>query len=448
MCGRVGILLAAAVSFSSAAVFDADKSVDEVFRSAAGGKLPGAAVAVVRDGRVLVMKGYGMADVSAGVPNSPATIFRLASVTKSFTAIAVLQLVEAGKLKLDDPLSLFVPDFPNAAKIRISHLLSHTAGVPDFMSYEEARQRPLEFHPGSHINYSNNGYYLLGRIVEKVAGQPWDEYLRDHIFAPVGMKHSGYDRGEVLPARATGYLAQKDGSYQSVSVQDARGAYAAGGLYSTVEDLVRWEQALSAGKLLRKDTLDMAYRPGVLRDGRKTAYGFGFMTSTYRGLREVGHGGDITGFNTYVARYPDENFTVIVLSNFGMRPPGAIPTAADAAHRIAEIWLADRMEKPGTRLEISVPASTLQSYVGTYKMNAPEAVVRQMGSTIVVTLDGTRLIAEANGMKLPLDAKSETVFQAPGSPAELTFVPAGHGKCPALVITLLGLREFQALRVD
>jgi D-alanyl-D-alanine carboxypeptidase len=445
---RIALSSLAALSLCAAASLDADKKVGELFRPVAGGKLPGAAVAVVYHGQIVFMKAYGMADVARGIANSPGTIFRLASVTKTFTAVAVLQLVEGGKLKLDDPLSKFVPDFPNAGKIRISHLLSHTAGVPDFIPYDEVKKRPLEFEPGSRINYSNNGYYLLGRVIEKVSGQPWDEYLRDHIFLPLGMKHSGYDRTVELAGRATGYLAAADGTYQPIAPQDALGAYAGGGLYSTVEDMALWAGGLASGKLLPAGTLERASTPGLLSDGRRTAYGFGWMTATYRGLREVGHGGDITGFNTYFARYPDEKLTVIVLSNVGMRPPGPLPIAADLVHRIAEVWLEDRMQKADTQPDVKVDTARLESYTGRYRVDAPEVIIQNTGTHIVVTRQGDHLVAEANGLKMPLLAKSDTVFQALGSPAELTFVRDGSAKCPKIVITLMGLREFPALRVE
>jgi CubicO group peptidase (beta-lactamase class C family) len=349
-------------------------------------------------------------------------------------------------LKLDDPLSKYVPDFPNGDNVRISHLLSHTAGVPDFISPEEASRRGLEFEPGTRINYSNNGYQLLGRVIEKVSGQPWDEYLKEHIFAPLGMAHTGYDKTEELTGRATPYLVGKDGSYAPVPAQDARDAYAAGGLYSTVEDMSRWEQGLDSGKLLRAETLARATTPGVLSDGRETAYGFGWMTSNYRGLREVGHGGDITGFNTFVARYPDEKFTVIVLENMGMRPPGPLPDAGNLAHQIAAIWLAGRMQEPDARPNFAVSTSVLDSYVGRFKLDAPQAVVQAMGSLLTFYRQGDHLAVEVNGQKLPLDAKSATVFQAFGSTAVLTFIPGKGGKCLEVVVTLMGLREFHAFR--
>jgi hypothetical protein len=172
------------------------------------------------------------------------------------------------------------------------------------------------------------------------------------------------------------------------------------------------------------------------------------MTSTYRGLREVGHGGDITGFNTFVARYPDEKFTVIVLENMGMRPPGSLPDAGNLAHQIAAIWLSGRMQNPDARPNFAVSPSTLDSYVGRFKLNAPDAVVQAMGSLLTFSREGDHLAAEVNGQQIPLDAKSEAVFQAFGSPAVLTFIRDKDGKCTEVVVTLMGLREFHAFRVE
>jgi hypothetical protein len=168
------------------------------------------------------------------------------------------------------------------------------------------------------------------------------------------------------------------------------------------------------------------------------------MTSVYRGLREVGHGGDITGFNTWISRYPDEAFTIIVLSNTGMRPPGPLPTAADLAHRAAEVYLGDRLKSDIPKY-VAVDEATLDSYVGRYRLRAPEVVQRAMGGDLVITREGARLIAEGNGMKLPLDARSATVFEAKASPAELTFLCSG-GEC-RMIVSLMGLREFEAVRV-
>jgi CubicO group peptidase (beta-lactamase class C family) len=423
-------------------------AVDRLFDSFADRKHPGLAIGVMRDGKPVLMKGYRMADIQQAIPITSSTIFRIGSVTKSFTAIAILQLVERGKLSLDDPVANYLPDFPRGDQIRIRNLLSHTAGVPDFVSYQQAKKMPLEFQPGTRINYSNTGFNMLGMILEKVSGQKYEDYLRHNIFQPAEMVHSGYDRTVDLPGRARGYLLDEKGAYNPIPPGDAAGAFAAGGLYSNIEDLLRWEKALEDGKLLKRETLEKASTPFRLADGRHTGYGFGFMTSQYRGLREVGHGGDIDGFNAYVARYQDRHFAVIVLSNTGMRPPGPVPDGAKAAHQIAEVYLGGFMSKPETMVAVQVPPAVLDSYVGRYEIEAPDPIVEAMGRSLTIMRDGNHLVAESKMGKVPLAASSENTFRAAGSPAELTFVRDMQGKATHIIISLMGLREFPAHRVD
>jgi len=429
----------------------ADGRLDQLLEAIAGKPLPGVAVGIVRDGRVEAIKVAGMADVAAGTAITPSTIFRLGSVTKSFTALAILQLQEQNRLSLTDPLSKYVPDYPHAPRITVEQLLGHTAGVPDFLPMEEVFKRPLDADPGTRINYSNNGYLLLGRVIERVSGLPWEAYLKRHVFDRAGMTRTGYDADPLLPGRATGYQLSGNGTYTPVSAGDARGAQAAGGLYSTIEDMTRWELALASGKLVRPETLARASAPGLLPGGRRAAYGLGFMTGSYRGVREVGHGGDITGYNSYVARYPDERFTVIVLSNVGLRPAGPVPDAGKLARAVAEFGLAGRLKAAEEPVRVAVPPAVLDTYVGVYRLEAPDIVIRNMGGRdIRVLRDGDRLTGEVGSVRMPLDARSPTEFQAAGSPAALTFIPAGvaGAPCPELVVTLMGLREYRAARVQ
>lgn len=444
LCASISCCFAAETADDSAHA----KAVDALFQTITSGKYPGAAIGVLRDGKPILTKGYGLADVEKGLPITSATIFRMGSVTKSFTSIAILQLIRAGKMKLDDPISLYLPDFPRGDEIRIRHLLSHTAGVPDFVSYDQAKKMPLEFQPGTRINYSNTGYNMLGIIIEKVSGQKYEDYLRDHIFQPAGMTHSGYDRTADLPGRAQGYLLDEKGAFHPIPPGDVGNAFAAGGLYSTVEDLVHWEQALVSGKLLEAEFLEEASTPYGLAGGRHTAYGFGFMTNKYRDLLEVGHGGDINGFNAYVARYPEHNFAVIVLSNTGMRPPGPVPEGGTIAHRIAEIYLGKFMSKPETLAVVHVADATLDSYVGKYEIEAPEPIIQAMGGYLTVTREGDHLAEEGKLGKAPLTATSETTFKVAGAPGELTFIRDSQGKVSQMIISLAGLREFPAHRVD
>jgi len=422
--------------------------VDALFKTFAGGNNPGVALGILRDGQPILKKGYGLADVVAALPITSATIFRIGSVTKSFTAIAVLQQVESGKLSLDDPLSRYLPDFPRSKEILIRHLLTHTSGVPDFVTLAQAAKMPLEFTPGTRINYSNTGYDLLGKVLEKVTGKKYAEVLHDSIFQPLGMLHSGYDTTAELPGRAQGYLLDPKGVYLPIPREGIAEAFAAGGLYTTLDDMARWEQALEAGKLLKPATLEMASTSNLLPGGRHTAYGMGFMTNRYRGLREVGHGGDINGFNAYVARYPEHGFAVIVLSNTGMRPPGLVPEGAFIAHHVAEIYLGSIMAKPEKLVAVPVAPAVLDSYVGRYEVDAAAPITDAMGRFMVMTRDGDHLIAEGKMGKLPFLPTSETNFRALGSPAEITFVRDLQEKRPHMIISLMGLREFPAHPVD
>ncbi|MCW5963593.1 MAG: serine hydrolase [Bryobacterales bacterium] len=423
------------------------QTVDALFSVVGDGSMPGAAVAVLQGDTVVLSKGYGMADIAGGVAVTPRTRFRIGSVTKTLTAIAVLQLAEREKLSLDDSLEKFFPDLPFARAVKIRHLLGHTAGVPDFIPESAVKTSALEFEPGSRINYSNTGYHMLGRIIERVTGASWEECVYGQILAPLEMKDTGFDRLRDLTGRAAGYQAGADGRYLAVDLGDANGAYAAGGLYSSAEDMLRLVRGLRSGKILGKEMLLRATTPQVLSDGRSVVYGLGWMTRNYRGLREAGHGGDIGGFNAYFALYPDEDLAVVVLSNVEMRPPGKLPDAGALTHQIVDVWLASKLKAVAVAEPVSIPSEILDRYVGRYRIEAPETILRNMGEEIAIKREGSRLRAEANGREVALVAHSVSRFQGPNSPVELEFACDGHGSCPKVVISLLGLREFHATRI-
>lgn len=416
-------------------------AADAMLNSAVSAGTPGVAVAVVHAGRVVCAKGYGMADVEKQSPMTPATRVRLASVTKSFTAIAVLQLADRGALTLSDPVTKYFPAYKQS-QARVEHLLSHTAGVPDFMPLEAALARPPEFEPGARISYSNNGYQMLGKIVEQASGLKWHEYIAKEVTGPAGMRNTGYDSVPELPGRAMGYLLGEGGKYVASPAQDAPGAWAAGGMYSTAEDMAKFGRELLAGKLLKPATRDRAFLRTKLNGGREAPYGQGWMAAPYRGIREIAHGGDITGYNTWFALYPEHDLVVVALSNVGMRPPGPVPQTIDIAHRIAEHFLGDRMEAPAKVTPIKLSAEAMDRYVGRYELDAPEPMVQYMGRYLTVTRDGDHLTAADKNNKLPLQALSPDTFQAAGSPAEITFMANGE-----MIIRLMGLREFRAKRV-
>ena len=284
-------------------------------------------VLVARDAKVILNKGYGSANLEWNVPNTPTTKFRLGSITKQFTAASILLLEERGKLKLEDPIKMYVTDAPPAwDRITIFNLLTHTSGIPNFTSLAEyktlqlsdtppaktiatVRDRPLDFFPGEKMSYSNSGYILLGYVIEKITGGSYEQFVRDNIFTPLGMKDSGYDSNSaIIERRAAGYSPSPSGpinaGYVHMSIP-----HAAGALYSTTEDLLRWEQGLFGGKVVSAASLKKMTTPF------KNNYALGVVVQTADGRTVVNHGGGIEGFNTFLAYYPDDKLTVVVLSN-------------------------------------------------------------------------------------------------------------------------------------
>lgn len=419
--------------------------VDALF-SAVGHDSPGGAVLVAERGTILYSQGYGWADVEGRRPMTPTTRVCIASITKQFTGTAILILARQGKLDLDSPVQLYLPDFSHAA-VTVRQLATHTSGLPDFVTYEEAMELPLDAAPGDRLNYSNTGYTALGRLIKQVSGQSYLTFLQDNIFKPLGMSNSGLDAPETVAMRARGYLFDGSG-YHPIPDESVAGAFSAGGLYSTVEDLFRWDQAWFDDRLLDARYREIGMSSFRLNDGRNAPYGFGWMLSEFRGLREVGHGGDLPGFNSYIARYPEQQFTVIVLSNVGMRPPGPLPSASDLAHRIAEIYLEDRLAPERPPLSIEVDPAILQSYAGRFRLDAPPTIVQEAGEYFLITVEDGKLFGESRGGKVPLVAESETSFRSPVFPVTISFVRNPDGVVDELLFNLMGLREFRARRVD
>ena len=437
---------AAGLGSGAEATFEPSARIDALFASTAGGKWPGAAVVVVRDGVVVHSKAYGLANVEQGLANTPRTKFRLASVSKSFTALLVLQLVEQGRVSLDDPLGKYVPGIAGGDVMTIRHLLSHTAGMPDFMSFEEAAKLPRESAPGERLNYSNLGFQALGRVVEKVTGKSYEPRLREAILDPLGMKDSGGGWPPGPPGGcATGYLFDP-ASGGVVLAETSNADPASGGLYSTAEDMGRWVKGLVDGRIVSAATLEKAWSPVTLNDGRRGAYGYGFMLAPYRGLREVAHGGDISGFNTYFAIYPTEKLAVVVLSNVGMRPPGPVPEAGTIAHGVADLLVGDRLG-PRWPPIVAVAPEILDRYVGRYRIDAPAPVLQVMGEEIELRRDGERLVAKGKQGEAEIFPESQSEFHSKEGPVRISFVPGRDGAPTQAILTLMGLREFHLTRL-
>lgn len=285
-------------------------------------------ILVARDGQPLVSRGYGMANYELNVPNSPQTVFLIGSLTKQFTAVAIMQLQERRRLTVGDPICRYIDNCPDTWRpITIRQLLSHTSGIPNYSSLPDwderlshlpytqlgfvdvFRDQPLQFAPGSNYRYSNSGYYLLGLIIERASGQTYADYVRDNIFARAGMSHSGYDDARTLqPNRAIGYVWAAN-TFAKAEILNMMLPFAAGSLYSTTEDMLRFDQALYGEQLLSRRSREEMFTP-VLNN-----YGYGWVLRDIHGRSQIGHSGGISGYSAFLMRFPNERTTIIVLSN-------------------------------------------------------------------------------------------------------------------------------------
>jgi len=295
------------------------------------------AVLVAENGKVIFKKGYGMANMEWNIPVETDTKFRLGSITKQFTSMLILQLVQEGKIKLEGKLTDYLPDYrkDTGDRITIHQLLNHTSGIPSYTGlpnfFQEISRNPysvsdfvkkytsgdLEFEPGTKWNYNNSGYFLLGAIVESVTGKPYEQALKERIFDPVGMKNTGYDHyATILAKRAAGY-EKRPGGFINAPYLDMSLPYAAGSLYSTVEDLYLWDQALYTDKLLSAQLKELWYKPGL----SNYAYGWVVRNAPLGAQDEqvtiIEHGGGINGFNTLISRMPDSKNLIVLLNNTG-----------------------------------------------------------------------------------------------------------------------------------
>ena len=334
----------------------------------------GGTILLARKGAPVVAKGYGMANAEWEIPNTPRTKFRLGSITKQFTSMAVMQLQQQGRLKVQDPICQYLTPCPDAWKaITIHHLLTHTSGIPSYTnspSYVSTmmmpktveqmvagfRDLPLEFEPGSQFKYDNSGYFLLGVLLEKVTGQPYERVLRDQIFTPLGMRDTGYDNTtQILPMRASAYSRQGT-EVTNAPYLDMVQPFAAGALYSTVEDLLKWDQALYTDQLLPSAARSAMFTPF------KSNYAYGWQApapspQTF-GRKQLAHGGGINGFSTMIIRLTDENITSIVLSNVQQASTGRI------ARDLLAILLGQPYQVPVVRTVAKVDPKVYDAYVG------------------------------------------------------------------------------------
>jgi CubicO group peptidase (beta-lactamase class C family) len=348
---RIAGLLALSACSSLAATNNMTSDLDSLFAEYNRPDSPGASVMVIQNGKVLFAKGYGLANLEDKIPCSTNTNFRLASVTKQFTAMAVMILADRKKLSLSERLTDFFPEFPEYGRaITVRHLLSHTSGLID---YEDVIPKGTEipvldrdvlrllmqqdktyFPPGSKYKYSNSAYSLLALIVETRSGSTFAQFLKRNIFQPLKMTNTlAYEQGlSVVPNRAYGYSADGAG-FKRTDQSLTSSVLGDGGIYSSVADLRKWDQALYTGKLVSPKMLKQAFTPAVQTDHPNTGYGFGWYIGSYRGLKEIWHSGTTRGFTTRIARFPEKKFTVIILTNRNEAKLAEMP------HQIADSYL-------------------------------------------------------------------------------------------------------------
>jgi CubicO group peptidase (beta-lactamase class C family) len=415
-------------------------------------------ILIARDGQPIISKGYGMANYELDVPNTPQTVFRLGSVTKSFTAIAVMMLQERGKLSVNDPVCKHLGECPAAWQpVTIRHLLLHTSGIPSYTALPDYRKtetlpvthasmiarfrdKPLEWAPGERAAYNNSGYYLLGVIIERAAGKSYEDFLRENIFEPLGMAGTGYDSSRrVIKNRADGYEV-RDGSLVNAAYLDMSIPYAGGALYSTAEDLLRWEQSLYSERLLSRKSLDEMFTP--VADER----GYGWTVREQLGQRVIEKDGGINGFSAIVYRFPADRTTIIVLCNVLGVNFGA--TARVVANDLAAIAFGapyKMPQAPRERKAVALDAKTLDKYVGRYQV-APSPLFPP-DAVISITSENGGLMRQVNdGPKAELFAESETEFFLKTADVQVTFVVDAQGRVTGLVWHRLG-RDIPATKI-
>jgi CubicO group peptidase (beta-lactamase class C family) len=356
--------------------------VDSIFAAFDSDQTPGCAVGVEEDGRRVLTRAYGMANLEWGIPNTPETIFENGSVSKQFTAASIVLLAMEGKLSLEDDVRDYVPELPDYGyTITLRHMLNHTSGLRDWGSVAGisgwgrsnrththdhvldilSRQSALNFEPGHEYSYSNSGYNLLAIIVSRVSGVPFAEFSKERIFEPLGMEHTQWrdDWTRIVPGRSTGYAPTRGGYRIDQPIENVHGN---GGLLTTVGDLLTWNRSLDEASLAGPEFVEMMETQGVLNDGRTIAYALGLSVGDWRGVRSVTHGGATSGYRAYLARYPDEGVSVAVLCNAANANPGGL------SNGVARLWLEDALgPAPEPPAGVDVDDPVLERYAGFYR---------------------------------------------------------------------------------
>ena len=435
-------LAGAALTNEALATADFAQKADDYLKTELNGERFAGSVMVARSNQIVFMKGYGLANRELEVTNAPDTKFQLASVTKQFTALCILILQEQGKLSVEDPVSKYLTNCPDAwSKITIRHLLTHTSGIPDYAKFPDyistmmlpsppekmmnrLRDKPLEFEPGERFAYSNSGYILLGYIVEKASGQSYEQFVQQFVFKPLGMKDSGCDRFEtILSHRATGYTLHGD-TWVNSAYMDRTFPQGDGTLYSTVEDFFRWYQCWREQKLVSAESWKAMTTPA------KDNYGFGIFVAQQFDQKLLWHDGGDPGFVTAMWWFPSSDIFVAAFANLESAHSDEV-----ACNLVALLLDKPLLSRPKAKTAIKLEASQLEPLVGRYEFVENPAIIT------TVTASRDRLfIQTADQPKLEVLPESETNFWLKDLPAiQVTFWKDASGKVSHLVSRLNGV---------
>lgn len=436
------------------------KAIDSIFKDWDKVDAPGGTLGIIKEGELIYAKGYGMANLEYDIPNSSSSVFRIGSTSKQFTAASIVLLVEKGKLSLDDTLKGIFPAFPEYANnITIRHLLNHTSGIRDYLQiaylkglgnddfYVDAdimewlvQQSDLNFNPGEEYLYSNSGYWLLGQIVNKIAGANMADFAEEEIFKPLGMNHTHFhnDHTRIVKNRASGYAPGNNDDYTiSMTTLDMIGD---GGIFTSIEDIKKWDDAFYDSEVLDKTFWKEMTKQGVLNNGEVIDYASGLMIDEYKGLRTISHGGAFVGFRAELLRFPEERLSIAIFANRA----DANPTRM--AFQVADILLKDKLvepiEKVVEEVEISNPEKELElkQMVGTYEI--------EPGVTASITIknDSLNVLQNWNKSTYNLVKKKGNTFGIPGEEnLSFTFTDFNDDRAQTLVV-LQGSRETKAER--
>ena len=398
---------------------------------------PGASIIVTRKGKPVFRKGYGMANMELGVKIEPQMVFRLGSITKQFTTVCILMLMEQGKLDLQDEITSYLPDYPmQGHHITIEHLLTHTSGIKSYTSIPEFQKMmrtdlsleelvdsfkplPMEFAPGTRYNYNNSAFVMLGLVIEKISGIKYADFLKKNIFEPLDMQNTWFDMpNPIIPGRVSGYQVAGD-KFENCDYISMTLPHAAGSLASNVDDMAKWDAALYTEKLVKQESLKKAWTPYTLQDGTSTGYGYGWAVSHFQDHNMIAHGGGINGFVTDGFRFPDEQVYVCILTNCARGIPD------DLAFKIGAITVGKPYQEPRA---IPFDPARYEHYQGVFRLQYMEYTVAVMAENdkLYVTMPGDE--------KVEVFPVSDTEFASKNSITRYRFAFDETGKVNTITV--------------